>query len=277
MTWKNKLFLKLLYTLTSFSGLLTLSIFFYPTISDAWNRFVASRIIYKHIQDQKNNTSEDAIYQAAIEYNDILFHKGTVLSENARHAGDPYYESMLNENHDSIMGSVEIDCIQLSLPIYHYTSEEVLEKGVGHFYGSSLPVGGDNSHAVLTGHSGLMSARLFTELDQLDIGDYFKIHLLSRTLYYQIDQIKTVLPGETEDLAITEGKDLVTLVTCTPYGINTHRLLVRGHRVHKKQLRKYKMPVDQKMKSILREPALIFTIVILVILFYMILLVRIWR
>ena len=135
------------------------------------------------------------------------------------------------------MGYVEIPKINVSLPIYHGTDAEILQIAIGHIPGTSLPVGGESTHCVISGHRGLPSAQLFTDIDQLKTGDTFMLQVLDQTLYYEIDQIKTVLPTETDDLRIVKGQDYCTLMTCTPYGVNTHRLLVRGHRVNKTNLR----------------------------------------
>lgn len=140
------------------------------------------------------------------------------------------YNSLLNLNNNGVMGVIKIPCIDVSLPIYHGTSESVLDKGVGHLEGSSLPIGGESTHSVLTGHTGLSSAKLFTDLTNMEKGDIFFIDVLGKRLAYEVDQIKAVLPSESDDLRVVPGKDYCTLVTCTPYGINSHRLLVRGHR-----------------------------------------------
>ena len=135
------------------------------------------------------------------------------------------------------MGYVEIPKINVSLPIYHGTDAEILQIAIGHISGTSLPVGGESTHCVISGHRGLPSAQLFTDIDQLKTGDTFMLQILDQTLYYEVDQIKTVLPTEKDDLKIVEGQDYCTLMTCTPYGVNTHRLLVRGHRINKTNLR----------------------------------------
>lgn len=139
--------------------------------------------------------------------------------------------SLLNSNGDGVMGYIQIPRIDVKLPIYHTTSEKVLQKGVGHLQGTSLPIGGKSTHAALSGHRGLPSSNLFTDLDLLEIGDIFYMEVLGNTSAYKIDQIKIVLPTETKDLEIVDGKDYVTLITCTPYSVNTHRLLVRGIRI----------------------------------------------
>jgi len=144
---------------------------------------------------------------------------------------DEEYMACLNIAGDEMMGTVEIPKINIELPIYHTTDETVLERAAGHLEGSSLPVGGESTHAVISAHRGLPSASLFTDLDQLEEGDHFLLHVLDDTLAYEVDKISVVEPEETQDLAVEEGEDLVTLLTCTPYGVNSHRLLVRGHRV----------------------------------------------
>ena len=145
------------------------------------------------------------------------------------------YESLLNVSGNGIIGYIEIPSINCSLPIYHGTDEAILQIAVGHIEGTSLPVGGSGTHCVLSGHRGLPSARLFTDLDKMVIGDTFLMRVLDETLTYEVDQIRIVLPYELDDLEIEEGKDYCTLVTCTPYGINSHRLLVRGHRIENQE------------------------------------------
>ena len=175
----------------------------------------------------------DAERKKAEEYNEALL--PCVLPDSfalAESSGvDPVYMNTLNIAGDEMMGSVEIPKIDIKIPIYHTTEEEVLNKGAGHLEGSSLPVGGANTHAVISAHRGLPSASLFTDLDQLKEGDHFLIHVLNETLCYEVDKISVVKPEDTSALAVEDGQDLVTLLTCTPYGVNTERLLVRGHRV----------------------------------------------
>lgn len=188
-------------------------------------------------EDDMESLDEDAIIselQAAQEYNKTLFGT-TVLSDpfdpDAGEETDAEYESLLNLSGNSVMARIEIPVIGIDLPVYHGTSDEVLRKGAGHLRKTSLPVGGKGTHAVITGHTGLSSARLFTDLNLMAEGDIFLIHCLDQTLAYQVDSIKIVEPTETDDLRIDPEQDYVTLVTCTPYGINTHRLLVRGTRI----------------------------------------------
>lgn len=141
------------------------------------------------------------------------------------------YDELLNFTGNGVMATLEIPSIDVELPIYHGVGEDVLQKGVGHMPGTSLPIGGASTHAVLSAHAGLPSARLFTDLDQLVVGDRFCIHVLGEALYYEVDQTIVTLPSDTDAVQIVEGEDYVTLLTCTPYGVNTHRLLVRGHRI----------------------------------------------
>ena len=171
------------------------------------------------------------MWKAAEKYNEQIKQESVPDAFSIRDGQtDPVYESLLNLNGDGMMGYVEVPVIGQNIPIYHYTTEDSLQKGAGHLFGSSLPVGGESTHCILSAHRGLPSASLFSDLDQLEEGDHFLIHVLNETLCYEVDKISVVKPEETSSLAVEEGKDLVTLVTCTPYGVNTHRLLVRGIR-----------------------------------------------
>ena len=175
----------------------------------------------------------DALYKQAQDYNRKIAEEGPTVQdafEQGETVEDELYNQTLNMEGSGVMGSIEIPKIHVFLPIYHGTSSDVLEVGVGHLQESSLPVGGDTTHSILTGHRGLPSAELFTNLDQLEEGDIFYIHILRKTLAYKIYNIETILPEEVENLVIEEGKDLITLVTCTPYGINSHRLLLHAER-----------------------------------------------
>ena len=203
----------------------------YPTVSDYWNSFHQSRAIASYaeqVADLDDNTY-DQIWTDARAYNETLDNSTSrfVMTEEQKEL----YEALLNIADNGVMGYIEIPKIKCNLPIYHGTDEAVLQIAIGHVQGSSLPAGGESTHCVLSGHRGLPSAKLFSDLDQLTEGDVFLLRVLDETLTYEVDQIRTVLPNELDDLAIEEGKDYCTLVTCTPYGINSHRLLVRGHRV----------------------------------------------
>ena len=203
----------------------------YPTVSNLWNQAHQSRAIatYSKQVEKLDDSSNKEMLKAARKYNKELLKKADhwKLSKKDKKK----YESLLDVSGTGIMGYIEIPKIDCSLPVYHGTDEGALQIAIGHLEGSSLPVGGKSSHCVLSGHRGLPSARLFTDLDQMEEGDTFILNILGHKLAYEVDQIKVVLPEEMSDLEIQEGKDLCTLVTCTPYGINTHRLLVRGHRV----------------------------------------------
>ena len=215
-----------------------LSLLLYPFVANQWNNYRQKQLIsgYEQAVSEKEaaeGIDYDAERKKAEDYNEALL--PCVLPDSfalAESSGvDPVYMNTLNIAGDEMMGSVEIPKINIKIPIYHTTEEEVLNKGAGHLEGSSLPVGGANTHAVISAHRGLPSASLFTDLDQLKEGDHFLIHVLNETLCYEVDKISVVKPENTTALAVEDGQDLVTLLTCTPYGVNTERLLVRGHRV----------------------------------------------
>lgn len=207
------------------------SVLLYPTVSDYWNSLHQSQAIATYADSVENMDEQDyeKLWDAAVSYNQKLFQSGHGLGLKDEEKEE--YNELLDVSGTGIMSYIEIPKIKCSLPVYHGTDEGVLQIAVGHIEGSSLPVGGLNTHCVLSGHRGLPSAKLFSNLDKLEEGDIFMIRTLDQTFTYEVDQIRIVLPDEVDDLKIEEGKDLCTLVTCTPYGINTHRLLVRGHRV----------------------------------------------
>ena len=203
----------------------------YPMIANYVNDRYQSTIRTEYAQEVKAMDDGEIreTRQAAIAYNERLL--PIRYDQEALQTAAESYDELLNLHGSGLMGYVEIPKIEVNLPIYHGTSEEVLQKGIGHLVGSSLPVGGEGFHSVLTGHSGLAGKRLFSDLEQLVPGDAFFLHVLGETLAYEVTEINTVLPYETELLLAVPGEDLCTLVTCTPYGVNTHRLLVRGFRV----------------------------------------------
>ena len=214
-----------------------LSLLLYPFVANQWNNYRQKQLIsgYEQVVSDKEaaeGIDYDAERKKAEDYNEALL--PCVLPDSfalAESSGvDPVYMNTLNIAGDEMMGSVEIPKINIKIPIYHTTEEDVLNKGAGHLEGSSLPVGGANTHAVISAHRGLPSASLFTDLDQMKVGDHFLLHVLDETLCYE-DKISVVKPEDTSALAVEDGQDLVTLLTCTPYGVNTERLLVRGHRV----------------------------------------------
>lgn len=228
MNWlkKNGLTLILLLILLIGAGLIA-----YPSFANWWNSFHQSRAVASYAETAANmNTEEyERIISKSQAYNRKLSRSGILwtLDEDE----EKEYKEQLDIGTSGIMGYIDIPKIDVMLPIYHGIDESILQVAVGHIPGTSLPVGGEGSHCVVSGHRGLPSARLFTDIDKLVGGDSFTITVLNKTLTYEVDQIRTVLPTDLSDLQIEKGKDYVTLVTCTPYGINTHRLLVRGHRI----------------------------------------------
>lgn len=210
-------------------------ILLYPTASAAWNGFVAGQRItaYEEAASEMEQSQRERILEDARAYNrQHLFNTiADAFDGDGSYIRTHPYDSLLDPGGDGVMGYLEIPKIQQDLVIFHGTGTTALERGVGHVEGTSLPVGGESTHAVLAGHRGLQQARLFTDLDLLAEGDKFFLHVLGDVYAYEIDRISVVLPEETQLLDIADGEDLVTLVTCTPYGINTHRLLVRGYRI----------------------------------------------
>lgn len=232
MRWVKKNISTIILMLILLTGL---SLLLYPTLSDYWNSFHQSRAIasYAEAVAEINNVDYRKLWNDAVRYN-------RDLSKNANHwfltdEEREEYESLLDVSGNGIMGYIEIPSIKVSLPIYHGVDEGILQIAVGHIEGTSLPVGGLGTHCVVSGHRGLPSAKLFTNLDELTKGDLFLMRVLDETLTYEVDQILIVEPEDTSALEFEKGKDLCTLVTCTPYGINSHRLLVRGHRIENQE------------------------------------------
>lgn len=234
------------------------SLLLYPTVSDYWNSFHQSRAIASYAEQVANidDAQYEELWDAARDYNQSLLHRPNdfILSDEQQEI----YKSLLDIGGNGIMGYIEIPTIDVMLPIYHGTKESVLQIAVGHLDWTSLPVGGAGSHCVLSGHRGLPSARLFTDLDKLKVGDVFMLHVLNEILTYEIDQILIVEPQDTDPLLIEPGKDLCTLITCTPYGINSHRMLVRGHRIESQE-----EPKDIRIKAdaVRIEPLMVAPIV----------------
>ena len=232
MKKKKGNFTTLLLILVLLAGL---SLLLYPSFADWWNSFHSSRAIASYEEQVANidDAQYEELWDAARDYNQSLLHHPNdfILSDEQQEI----YKSLLDFGGNGIMGYIEIPMIDVMLPIYHGTKESVLQIAVGHLDWTSLPVGGAGSHCVLSGHRGLPSARLFTDLDKLKVGDVFMLHVLNEILTYEIDQILIVEPQDTDPLLIEPGKDLCTLITCTPYGINSHRMLVRGHRIESQE------------------------------------------
>ena len=208
-----------------------LSLLLYPTVSDYWNSFHQTRAIANYAEQVANLNEEEyrRIWEAAEKYNQSLLERDSAFSLTDEQKKE--YEKLLDVSGLGVMGYIEIPSINCSLPIYHGTEESVLQIAIGHLEWSSLPVGGESTHCVVSGHRGLPRAKLFSNLDKMKEGDIFMLRVLDEVLTYEVDQILIVEPEEISALQIEEGKDYCTLVTCTPYGINSHRLLVRGHRI----------------------------------------------
>ncbi len=226
------------------------SLLLYPTVSNFWNERHQSKVIANYVKavEKLDSKNYEEILQEAKTFNQSLEETG--LHFPLTEEEDIAYQKALNPTQDGIMGYIEIPKIHVKLAIYHGTSDAILQIAAGHLEGSSLPIGGESTHAVLLGHRGLPSAKLFTSLDKLVLGDLFYLSYLNQKIAYEVDEIKVVEPEELNQLQIEEGKDLVTLVTCTPYGINSHRLLVRGHQVPISQEMQEELEQSTKKKSI---------------------------
>jgi len=254
--------------------LVGLSLLLYPTISDYWNSFHQSRAIAKYTEQvaELNNDLYKQLWEDAAAYNERLLTKLNRYKMTSEEKAE--YESLLNVSGNGIIGYIEIEKIDCSLPVYHGTAESALQIAAGHIEGTSLPVGGASTHCVISGHRGLPRAKLFTNLDRLVEGDTFELHILDEILTYEVDQISVVEPDEVEKLEIEEGKDYCTLVTCTPYGINTHRLLVRGHRVANREKPEEETIVSETVQEETKAgfsiiplvPVLIFIILVILLL-----------
>ena len=228
MSWIRKHTATLLIGLVFLAGLGLLT---YPTIANYWNSMHQTKVImdYQDTISKMDPAEYKRILKEAEQYNKRLAKTGILWNMTDDQKAE--YEKMLKVDKTGVMGYISIPMIHTKLPIYHGTDEEVLQTAIGHIEGSSLPVGGKSSHCVISGHRGLPSAKLFTDIDKIKEGDTWTITVLNETLTYECDQIRIVLPDDLSDLKIEKGKDYCTLVTCTPYGVNTHRLLVRGHRI----------------------------------------------
>ena len=214
-----------------FIFLIGFGIYMYPCFADVWNAYRNSLMVaeYKAATVVETQPFAEELKQADAYNRKLAKTNSQVVTEKEKEK-DSEYESLLSFQESGIMGYIEIPKIQIEIPIYHYSTDEILDKGIGHIHGSSLPVGGKGTHAVLTGHRGLPESKLFTDLDQIEKNDRFYIHSLTRDLAYRVTKIQVVLPHEVSSLRIVPNKDLVTLVTCTPYGVNSHRLLITGIR-----------------------------------------------
>ena len=265
MNKKGNRVMTLLLVLALLAGLFLL---LYPTVSDYWNSLHQTRTITGYAENvaQLDRTEYEEMWAAAQRYNRTLPKRENAFALTEEQKRE--YESLLNASGNGVMGIVEIPKIGCALPIYHGMDDAVLQIAVGHLEWSSLPVGGEGTHCVLSGHRGLPSARLFTNLDQLAVGDRFLLRVLDETLTYEVDQILIVEPQEVAALGITEGGDSCTLVTCTPYGINTHRLLVRGHRIESEDMRSFG-PISDAfiIDRLIVTPVVAMPIILLLILY----------
>lgn len=234
MKKSEKRFNKKIKSVISLVGFLLCTLLLvYPLISDKWNQYRDKQIIDSYIEEINNGDPQfyENELQKARNYNRVLYLEGRNIVNQSEYAPDEYYETLLNVTGTGIMCYVEIPKIDVTEPVYHYSTDLSLEQGVGHIHGSSLPAGGVNTHSVLTGHRGLPSQKIFSDLDRIETGDNFYIHILGHTFAYCVCNIKVVTPDDVSDLLIESNRDIITLVTCEPYGVNTHRLLVTGERV----------------------------------------------
>lgn len=262
----------LFLVLMLFAGL---SLLLYPTVSNYWNSLHQSRAIAAYVEQvaQIDNETFDQLREQARAYNRTLVGKAYRYDTTRQEREE--YLGLLNVSGNGIIGYIEIPDIHCELPIYHGTDADALQIGVGHIEGSSLPVGGESTHCAISGHRGLPSAKLFSDLDKLTVGDRFSLRVLDDTLTYEVDQIHTVLPGEMDELEIVEGEDYCTLVTCTPYGVNTHRLLVRGYRVeHSTDKEPARVATDETRTEPLGKisillPVLVFAILLMLLLVFL--------
>ena len=232
-----------------------LGLLLYPTVADWWNSFHQTRAVASYIEAVENIDSgeAEAMLAQADAFNSLLARTGVHFPLSQEEGA--MYQQLLDVNGDGIMGYVEIPSIKVYLPIYHGTGDAILQVATGHLEGTSLPVGGASTHCAISGHRGLPSARLFTDLDQLEEGDIFMVTVLTRKITYVVDQIRIVLPEEVEDLEITPGEDYCTLVTCTPYGVNSHRMLVRGTRIENLPDEVLVMPDARRVSTYIVIPA----------------------
>ena len=241
----------------------------YPSVSQYWNSKTQTRAVenYQEILNSLKPEDYEAYFQEADAYNAALNELKSPLLD---HYQLKDYNDILNINGNGIMGYISIPKIGVELPLYHGIAEEILNIACGHLEGTSLPVGGESTHSVLSAHRGLPHARLFTDLDKMEVGDTFLITILDRTLTYQVDQIKVVRPEELDDVQIVAGEDLCTLLTCTPYGINSHRLLVRGTRIENAAPKLYVTSTAYKIDSLVATPVVAAPILLILLIVLMV-------
>jgi sortase A len=257
--------------------LIGMGITFYPMISSRWNAYRESLLVsdyHKTVERDAGSEHFKEMIESAQAYNQTLDVPAVPDAFSIREGTqDKEYESLLNESGSGMIGTVEIPAIKVNIPIYHYTTSASLEKGAGHLLGSALPVGGEGTHCVVSAHRGLPNQKLFTDLNLLKAGDVFYFHVLDQIFAYEVDQILTVEPSQVESLSVVKGEDYATLVTCTPYAVNTHRLLVRGHRVpysdeEYKENVKNAVPRSDKNYMMMQALCVLIGIVIAVVIFF---------
>jgi sortase A len=240
----------------------------YPTISDWWNSKTQSRMIsdYSQTVEALDDDTTELLWQQAVNYNTLL---ANLSSPFTNCDSIPNYDDILNVSGTGVMGYITIPVIHVELPIYHNTSEEVLNIAAGHLKGTSFPVGGSSTHAVISAHRGLPTSKLFTDIDQLVVGDTFTITILNHVLTYEVEEIRIILPDEVENLYIEPGRDMVTLMTCTPYGINSHRLLVRSKRIDTKYQSHATVSADaSQLDTLLVVPCLSAPLLVLLLIYW---------
>lgn len=265
MKKKSGLITTIIFTIMLFVGL---SVMLYPIVSNWWNSRVQSRAIanYEAAVSNMDNSEAEAMIAEANEYNGKI---ARLDAPFANYDQVPGYNDILNVSGTGIMGYISIPVIQVEIPIYHGTSEAVLNVAAGHLEGSTIPIGGQNTHSVISAHRGLPSAKLFTDLDRLIVGDVFTINVLGSVYTYEIEEINIVLPYEMEKLAIIPGGDYVTLMTCTPYAVNTHRLLLKSHRIETKYVSNAKVVSDAtKVDPLLVVPLIAAPLVLILIIYW---------
>jgi sortase A len=248
--------------------LVGLSVMLYPTISDWWNSKTQSRMIsdYSQTVEALDDDTTELLWQQAVNYNTLL---ANLSSPFTNCDSIPNYDDILNVSGTGVMGYITIPVIHVELPIYHNTSEEVLNIAAGHLKGTSFPVGGSSTHAVISAHRGLPTSKLFTDIDQLVVGDTFTITILNHVLTYEVEEIRIILPDEVENLYIEPGRDMVTLMTCTPYGINSHRLLVRSKRIDTKYQSHATVSADaSQLDTLLVVPCLSAPLLVLLLIYW---------
>ncbi|MDO4620895.1 MAG: class C sortase [Lachnospiraceae bacterium] len=250
--------------------LVGLGIALYPVISNQFNLYRASKLISYYQKETGEIPAADYsdILEACRAYNNKVGSAAVADAfSNEEGEASAEYMALLNMDEQGMMGTIEIPRIGVKIPIYHTTKDEVLQNGAGHMEGSSLPVGGEDTHSVLAAHRGLPSAKLFSDLDQVEVGDFFYINVLNETLIYEVEEILVVEPQETGSLSIQRGRDLVTLVTCTPYAINTHRLLVRGKRIFQEEISRRTALLDDAVKLPQWKDLLLYAVPLFVLLY----------